>query len=242
MAPSFDPVKVNSITYTLTAVIFTVFYFIKLRKLPFPVQGCLLEADDIPYSMYPQIKLLILVLWDLHFMRRLIEVLFVHTYNRKMPIFECIGAPMYYWPLAFLIAWSVNGDAYKMTYMPLLIIGTVVFLIGEFGNAWCHWQLRMFRERKHLVTMVSPETGHVVPYGGVFRFVSCPHYFFEIITWLGFFLVTWTLLAVLLLLFTIITLAIYSKKKHNAYHKEFDGEEGRPAYPKSRAALVPFIF
>jgi steroid 5-alpha reductase family enzyme len=35
--------------------------------------------------------------------------------------------------------------------------------------------------------------GYKIPYGGLYRWISCPNYFGEIITWIGWAVVTWSL-------------------------------------------------
>ena len=237
---SCEPVIINFITYFGTIATFTIVYFADIPKLPFPVQGCLLEAENSPSPT--AVKYLMLALWDFHFLRRTFEVLFVHIYNRRMPLIECVGAPIYYWVLALLNAQSISGTGFVITYIPLIVTGVIIFLIGEFGNAWCHLQLRFFRTKKQDKSFMSLETGHIMPHGNIFNYVSCPHYMFEIITWLGFFILTWTIPSALLLLLTVITLTVYGRKKHKAYVIEFDGELDRPLYPNTRKALIPFLF
>jgi len=34
---------------------------------------------------------------------------------------------------------------------------------------------------------------------------------------------------------------MWAKGKHKKYMKEFDGKEGREAYPKDRKILIPYI-
>ena len=118
---------------------------------------------------------------------------------------------------------------YEQSFLTLVILGSVIFLIGETGNCICHIQLRKFRDEKRPTFLL-------------FNHVSCPHYFFEILPWTGFFLAKWTLAAVLFLLATIITLVVYARKKHTAYLEEFDGKDGSELYPVNRKALIPFIY
>ena len=237
---SCDPVKINFLTYAGTSAVFTAVFFLDMPHLPYPIQDCLLDSQD-PQST-KSVKYLALTLWNIHFVRRTIEVLFVHIYKRRMPFVESIGAPIYYWFLALFISWSFNGDSFQCQSLISAVIGAVIFLAGEAGNALCHLKLRFFRTKKQDTTLISPDTGHIMPHGVFFNHISCPHYVFEITTWTGFFLVVWTLPSALLLLFTVITLAIYANKKHAAYVSEFDGEYGRPLYPKSRKRLIPFLF
>ena len=116
-----------------------------------------------------------------------------------------------------------------------------MFLIGEAGNCFCHLKLRAFRKEKR-AGWLSPNSQHVLPHGFLFDCISCPHYSCEILSWLGFFLASWTLPAALFLLATIITLFVYAHKKHKAYQQEFDGLAGRELYPRNRKVLIPFVF
>ena len=213
--------------------------------LPYPIQGSLFPVTGKDSSgnllMHGKVAYLVLALWIIHFVRRTVEVLFVHIYKRKMPLSEAIGAPLYYWFFALFIAWSVKHK-FHLPPVGLAIFGMLVFILGEIGNAYCHLQLRRFRTRQYESILISPTTGHVLPHGFLFNRVSSPHYFCEIVSWVGYFLVVLTLPALLLLLCTIVTLVIYSGKKHRAYIDEFDGLDGRPLYPEERKALVPFCF
>lgn len=242
-AVGFSPVLVNSITYIGTLAVFLV-----AMKVPgisiqhFPVTGCFLVSNDAEFAENQDLEYLFVGLWSLHFLRRTIEVIFVHDYRRKMPLVESIGAPFYYWAFAFWNGIALRHDnGYKQTFLPLIVVGSVVFLLGELGNCFCHLKLRAFRKEKR-EGLLSPNSQHVLPHGFLFECVSCPHYLCEILSWLGFFLASWTLPAAVFLLATFITLVTYSYKKHKAYQQEFDGLAGRELYPKNRKALIPFIF
>ena len=238
------PVFVNSLTYIGTFVLFIIILEIPcLPTLPFPLNNSMLVSNDDDFATNKQIKYLFLALWTLHFVRRTVEVLFVHRYKRRMPIIESAGAPIYYWFFAVWIAWSMRPQSgYKQSFLVLIILGTIIFLIGEIGNGICHIQLRKFRDEKRPSFVSNNMCRHVVPHGLLFNYVSCPHYFFEILTWTGFFVATWTLAAIVFLLATIITLFIYAYKKHKAYLQEFDGKDGIEIYPAHRKALIPFIY
>lgn len=242
-AAGFNPVLVNSATYIGTLAVFLV-----AMKVPgisvqyFPATGCLLVSNDATLAENQDLEYLFVGLWSLHFLRRTIEVLFVHDYRRKMPCVESIGAPIYYWFFAFWNGIALRHDnGYRQTFIALIAVGSAMFLLGEFGNCYCHLKLRAFRKEKRAGSL-SHNSQHVIPRGCLFECVSCPHYLCEILSWLGFFLATWILPAALFLLATVITLVTYSYKKHKAYQQEFDGLAGRELYPKNRKALIPFIF
>ncbi|XP_028393572.1 very-long-chain enoyl-CoA reductase-like [Dendronephthya gigantea] len=240
-ASGYNPVFVNSLTYVGTLAFFILFLELpSLPTLPYPLNGSMLVSNDGDFAKNTNVKYLFITLWAIHFIRRTLEVLFVHNYKRRMPLVESVGAPIYYWFFAIWIAWSMRyKSGYEQSFMILVILGSVIFVIGEIGNCICHIQLRGFRNEKH-PNYISSSSGHVLPHGLLFNYVSCPHYFFEIVTWIGFFFATWTLASVLFLLATILTLVTYAYKKHKAYVHEFHGNDG--GYPPNRKALIPFIF
>lgn len=239
----FNPVVVNSVTYIGTIAVFLVAMKVPKISLPyFPATGSLLLSNDAHFAANQDLEYLFIGIWSVHFLRRSVEVLFVHDYRRRMPFIESIGAPIYYWFFAFWIGVALRHDnGYKQTYLALIVVGSIIFFLGECGNCYCHLKLRAFRKEK-IEDSLSQKSQHAIPHGFLFEFVSCPHYLCEILSWLGFFLASWALPAALFLLATIITLVTYSFKKHKAYQQEFDGPAGRELYPKNRKALIPFIF
>nr|HIL77223.1 DUF1295 domain-containing protein [Rhodospirillales bacterium] len=79
------------------------------------------------------------------------------------------------------------------------------------------------------------EPRYKIPYGGLFKWVSCPQYFGEILSFIGFAVMTWNLGAVFVLAMTagnLIPRAIYT---HKWFHKNFED------YPAERKAIIPFI-
>ena len=241
MSEGCNAVFANLLSYIGTPLFFISVFFVPMPHLPHPVIDNLLPVK-VTHYISPNYRYVILALWCIHFLRRITEVLFVHIYNRKMSVLETVGGPIYYWCFAVFNAWAIRKESYHPGPLISIVLGIFFFAIGEIGNCWCHYRLRQFRlDKCDNALLVSDQKGRVIPYGGIFEVVTSPHYFFEIITWFGFFLVTWTIWAMLFLFCTIITLVIYSKKKHEAYQQQFDGIEGRPLYPK-RKILIPFIF
>jgi len=239
----FNPVVVNSATYIGTLAVFLVAMKVPRISLPyFPETGSLLVSNDAQFAANQDLEYLFIGLWFVHFLRRSIEVLFIHDYRRRMSFIETTGAPIYYWFFAFWIGVALRHDnGYKQTFLALILTGSIIFFLGELGNCYCHLKLRAFRKEKRQDAL-SQKSQHVIPHGFLFELVLCPHYLCEILSWLGFFLATWVLPAALFLLATVMTLVTYSLKKHKAYQQEFDGLAGRELFPKNRKALIPFIF
>ena len=76
----------------------------------------------------------------------------------------------------------------------------------------------------------------------MFERVSSPHYLFEILSWVGFALVTETWAALAFLLVGAGILGAWAHSRHVAYKKDFDGLAGRELYPAARRALIPGVF
>ncbi len=174
--------------------------------------------------------------WVFHFARRTAEALFVHRYSgRPVPPLDYLVEYLYYWGFAYWIARGLNASATHEAATPLLALGLSIFVVGEAGNAWAHQKLRALRS-----SFGSSEKK--VPQGGAFELVACPHYLFEITSWVGFAVMTRVIGAFAFLGLGAAILATYARTRHLAYQKEFDGRDGRALYPTSRRALVPLVF
>jgi 3-oxo-5-alpha-steroid 4-dehydrogenase 1 len=79
------------------------------------------------------------------------------------------------------------------------------------------------------------EPRYKVPYGGLFKWVSCPQYFGEILSFVGFAVMTWNLGAVFVLAMTAGNLIPRARYTHKWFHKNFEN------YPAERKAIIPFI-
>lgn len=174
-------------------------------------------------------------LWCFHFARRTSESLWVHRYGKAaVPTGDVITEYVYYWGFAAWNAWSLTSATYREPQMWLVLLGVLIFASAQTGNARAH---RMLRE-------LRPEGSklRVIPRGFLFERVSCPHYLFEILSWVGFALVTETWAARVFLVVASGILGAWAHTRHVAYRKDFDGNEGREMYPTSRRALIPGVF
>ncbi|XP_031212357.1 3-oxo-5-alpha-steroid 4-dehydrogenase 2 isoform X2 [Mastomys coucha] len=73
-------------------------------------------------------------------------------------------------------------------------------------------------------------------FGGLFTYVSGANFLGEIIEWMGYALATWSVPAFAFAFFTLCFLGMQAFYHHRFYLKMFKD------YPKSRKALIPFIF
>jgi steroid 5-alpha reductase family enzyme len=81
----------------------------------------------------------------------------------------------------------------------------------------------------------NSSNGYSVPYGGMFSYVSCPNFLGEIIEWLGFALMSWSIAALAFALWTVFNLLPRAIDHHNFYKNTFKD------YPAERKAVIPFI-
>jgi very-long-chain enoyl-CoA reductase len=179
--------------------------------------------------------LYVALLWGVHFVRRSLESLFVHRYSgRPVPPADFIVEYVYYWGFALWIGWSLRDDAWSLPDRASVLWGTALFALGEVGNAWAHQKLRSLRQ-------TGGQTARAIPHGGLFSWVSSPHYLFEITSWCGFVLVSqlWAAAAFLILGSCILT--TYALNRHRSYRATFDGQAGRETYPQARKAIFPFL-
>jgi len=121
-----------------------------------------------------------------------------------------------------LNAYPENGFA-SMHVLP----GVIIFFVGMGIN---------INADTTLIRLRQPEESHyTIPYGGLFERISCPNHFGEIIEWLGFAILTWSLPALAFFIWTVANLVPRALAHHKWYQGKF------PNYPKTRKAVIPFI-
>lgn len=174
-------------------------------------------------------------LWTAHFVRRTLESAFVHRYSKpQVEASDYLSEYVYYWGFAAWIAWSLTSHGAFVPPLALQAAGLALFVLAEVSNARAHVTLRELRAPG------SRDRG--IPSGSMFELVSCPHYFWEISSWVGFNLVTCTWAGTAFMLLGAGILATWARTRHLAYRREFDGKDGRKLYPTTRRALIPFLF
>ena len=78
---------------------------------------------------------------------------------------------------------------------------------------------------------------HIIPHGGLFEYVSCPHYFAEILIYTGFYFVTHFDNSFLSLLVWVIVNQITCALMSHAWYREKFGA----SYPRHRRAIIPYL-
>jgi very-long-chain enoyl-CoA reductase len=108
----------------------------------------------------------------------------------------------------------------------LFWLGAAFFVVGESLNFWHHKLLADLRQKTDL---------YLIPQGGWFAWVACPHYLFELLSWLGLALLSRHLFMYLAFVGMFGYLLARSLKTLAWYRAKF------AQFPKNRKALLPFL-
>ncbi|XP_058105732.1 uncharacterized protein LOC131249156 isoform X2 [Magnolia sinica] len=164
-----------------------------------------------------------------HFLKRVLEVLFVHKYSGGMDLDSAIAISLSYF-LATVNAIYAQHMTLGMPDPPLDLeyAGVVLFLVGIAGNYYHHHLLQKLRGKD--------DKGYKIPKGGLFGLVICPHYLFEIIGFVGISFIAQTVFAFAFTLGTVGYLTGRSYATRKWYLSKF------PNFPREVKALFPFVF
>ncbi|KAJ1501187.1 hypothetical protein HMI54_007080 [Coelomomyces lativittatus] len=165
-----------------------------------------------------------------HFIKRELETLFVHRFSHAtMPLSNLFKNSFHYWIISGgLIAFTAfKQDGVHECSNLYLYFCLALFFFSQASNFLCHWKLRQLRPLGSKIRKI--------PYGYGFNWVSCPNYFFEALSWIAIFLLTWHWTSFLFIVFSVFQMYSWAVKKHKQYLKEF------PNYPKHRKAMFPMI-
>ena len=167
-----------------------------------------------------------------HYLNR--SILFplrIKTKGKKMPLVIMLSAMAFNMMNGLLLGYYFgNFASYTNEWLtdPRFIIGCVIFLTGMFIN----WQSDAI-----LINLRKPgETDYKVPQGGLFKWVSCPNLFGEVIEWLGFAILTWSLPGLVFVIWTFANVGPRAISHHKWYKSKFDD------YPKERKAIFPYVW
>lgn len=230
LGPQISWRTVFVIEYLGPLLLYPVFYM-----QPTWIYGAIAPNTSVDPEFVKEVQLCALVAWSFHYGKREIETLFVHRFsNATMPLLNIFKNSGYYWGFAAYVAYFVNHPLYTPPSPDLFYCGMCLFYFMEVGNFSAHWTLRMLRPPGTRIRRI--------PRGGLFEFVSCPNYTYEICSWIGFNLMTKTVAGILFMCFGAAQMLVWAKNKHRRYKREFDGKENRPLYPPNRRILVPFIY
>lgn len=124
------------------------------------------------------------------------------------------------------------ADRYPVSWLwsPAFIAGTLVFVAGMAVNLHSDHVIRSLRR--------PGDTGHYIPRGGVYRWVTGANYFGELTEWVGFAVLSWSWAGAVFALWTFANLAPRARATHKRYLKRFGDEYAR----LHRRYIIPYIY
>tara|TARA_Y100000992_G_scaffold116144_1_gene76047 strand:+ start:2234 stop:2983 length:750 start_codon:yes stop_codon:yes gene_type:complete len=172
-----------------------------------------------------------LLIWLAHYIHRtFIYPFLIELTNPKMPISIALSA-------FFFNIINVSIQAFGIFYFtqyadnwissPIFIVGLSIFLIGMYINIRSDYIIVAMKKRN------GP--GYHIPHTFLYKYLSAPNYFGEIIEWLGWAILTWSISGIVFLIWVIANLFPRAISHHKWYKNKFDD------YPKNRKAIIPGI-
>uniref|UniRef100_A0A8C0T1R2 Trans-2,3-enoyl-CoA reductase n=1 Tax=Canis lupus familiaris TaxID=9615 RepID=A0A8C0T1R2_CANLF len=126
-----------------------------------------------------------------HYVKRLLETLFVHRFSHgTMPLRNIFKNCTYYWGFAAWMAYYINHPLYTPpTYGAQQVkLALAIFVICQLGNFSIHMALRDLRPAGSKTRKIPYPTKN--PFTWLFLLVSCPNYTYEVGSWIGFAIMT----------------------------------------------------
>jgi protein-S-isoprenylcysteine O-methyltransferase Ste14 len=172
------------------------------------------------------ISIMFICLWIIHYFNRTIIFPFrIKTKGKKMPLAIVLSAFFFN-----IVNGLING--YFLSNINLhsvsifLITGFLLFVLGLYIN---------ISSDNKLINLRKIKKGYFVPKGGLFKYISCPNFFGEILEWFGFALMTFNIGSLSFFIWTCCNLIPRALAHHTWYKNKFNG------YPKERKAILPFL-
>jgi 3-oxo-5-alpha-steroid 4-dehydrogenase 1 len=202
-----------------------------IMEAPSPILFAALFIISIKYISITAVAFL--VLWEAHYIHRA----FIYPFSRRAGAGGMVAVVV---GMGFLFNIGnayLNGrylftlsGGYSNSWLltPQFICGAALFVAGFVINRWADDSLRNLRQ--------PGESGYKIPEGGLYRWISCPNYFGEMLTWTGWAVATWSLPGLAFAVFTVANLAPRARAHHTWYKRQFAD------YPPQRKALVPAIW
>ncbi|MEZ4940750.1 MAG: DUF1295 domain-containing protein [Saprospiraceae bacterium] len=176
--------------------------------------------------------LVMLGLFTAHYVHRsLIFPQFLRTRGKRMPLIIALSAMGFNCMNGFLFGYFFGRFAdYPAEWLSDFRFqsGFAIFLSGAAINVYTDYKLIGLRK--------PGDTGYKIPQGGLFNYLSCPNHFGEIMEWIGFAVLSWSLPGLAFAFWTFANLAPRALAHHRWYQEQF------PEYPAGRKAVLPFFW
>ncbi|XP_021773449.1 very-long-chain enoyl-CoA reductase-like [Chenopodium quinoa] len=166
----------------------------------------------------------------IHFLKRVLEVLFVHRFGGSgVALHAAIPIALSYFisTVTMIYAQHLSGQLPEPS-IDLTYPGVGLFLLGIGGNLYHHYILATLRG--------EGEKEYKIPKGGLFDLVLCPHYLFEVLGFVGISCIAQTPYTLAFTAGTTLYLLGRSCSTKKWYMSKFED------FPKDAKVFLPFIF
>lgn len=178
------------------------------------------------------VTLIFFLLYTVHYSNRaIIFPLRTHTSKKLMPLIIAIFAIFFNLVNGFINGYyfgTVSAEyGIEWLYDIRFIAGGILFILGMAIN---------LKSDNALLALRSPSSnGYSIPTGGLFKYISCPNFFGEILEWTGFAIMTWSPAALAFAIWSVVNLVPRALDHHRWYREKFSD------YPAERKAVIPFM-
>ncbi|KAF7247901.1 Trans-2,3-enoyl-CoA reductase-like [Varanus komodoensis] len=193
------------------------------------------DAKESARSLRHPVVHLACICHCLHYIRHLLETLFVHKISEgHTPLKNMIKGCTFYWGFTSWIAYYINHPQYTPPSFgnKQVSFAALVFLVCEAGNHFINVALVHQNQSGNKTSFPSPS---INPFTWLFTLVSCPNYTYEVGSWMSFTVMTQTLPVGVFALLMAIQMAQWARKKHQLYLKRCT------MYSWRKTALIPFV-
>ena len=171
------------------------------------------------------------VIWNTHYVYRGFVYPCLTRGNRGVPITIVASAVCFQLVNPYLQArWLFTlGPEYPLSWFgnACFIGGVVLFFAGLAITVSSDAILRSLRP--------AGDSRYHIPRGGLFRWVSCPNYFGEILEWTAWAMLIWSPAGLVFAVWTAANLVPRALAHQRWYRQTF------PDYPSNRKAVIPFV-
>ena len=195
---------------------------------------CVILMLIFAFIVYDQLLIVhkvFLCIWLSHYIHRsFIYPFVIDMTSPKMPIsiaisafcFNLINVSIQAFGIFYFTSYS-DDWLFNTTF----ICGLTLFVIGMFINI----------RSDYLIVALRTENGagYHLPSKFMHKYISAPNYFGEILEWIGWAILTWSVSGVVFLIWTIANLFPRALAHHKWYQEKFSD------YPKTRKAIIPGI-
>ena len=191
---------------------------------------CALNYEHMP------VRVLLAFFFIAHYIQRTFVFPFLLKGKSKMPLTIVLMGMIFNTINAFLIGLWIfyfsPAEMYERSWLfdPRFIVGTILFFAGMLINIRSDAYIRSLRP--------AGDSKHYYPSRGMYRYITSANYFGELVEWLGFAVLTWSLPGFLFVFWTACNLVPRADAIYKKYAEIFPDETAR--YKPKR--IIPFLY